>query len=577
MRVLLLCDGGGSMGVGHVIRSLALAEAAVVAGHDVVVAGHFEGSFVQGQLAAAPVEVVQLAAPLADHDLQPVIELVSDRRPDVLHVDSYEAPARLHELVAPPEAEAERRGVVLSNMEDGGFSRRPADVVVDPTLGAQLLPRPDDGSTWLLRGSRYAPMRQRVIDARRAREVATAVEIGPAGEIGMAAADSTRTVLVVMGGTDPVGLAPAAVGLLARAGLALTVTAIAVGKNAERVRAAARDSALSLTVLAPVDDLAALMSAQDLVISAAGTSVWELCCIGVPMALIWAVDNQRDGYDRVVAAGAALGLGGPELGGPVGRPELGEAELGGPELQRDERAVGLLRRALTDSRMRADLAQTGRDVVDGLGAWRVVRTWEQALRLGSTARPASTVHPSSTVHASPTGNESPAPLTARPAGMQDARRLWEWRNDPATRASSRSSAEIAWDDHVRWLTASLARSDRVLLLAEDPVGPVGTVRWDRQGEGEWEVSITVAPQRRGQSLARPLLRAGELALSKAALSEGTAPSGTGSSGTEVTAYLAVVHVDNAASVRLFESSAYVPDLPSDPRGFMRFRKVAPVA
>jgi GNAT superfamily N-acetyltransferase len=468
-------------------------------------------------------------------------------------------------------------------MEDGGFGRRPADVVVDPTLGAELSPRPEDGSTWLLRGSRYAPMRQRVIDARRAREVGTAgeiaaaVEIGPAGEIGMAAADSTRTVLVVMGGTDPVGLAPAAVGLLARAGLALTVTAIAVGKNAERVRAAARDSALSLTVLAPVDDLAALMSAQDLVISAAGTSVWELCCIGVPMALIWAVDNQRDGYDRVVAAGAALGLGGPELGGPVGRPELGEAELGGPELQRDERAVGLLRRALTDSRMRADLAQTGRDVVDGLGAWRVVRTWEQALRLGSTARPASTVHPSSTVHASPTGNESPAPLTARPAGMQDARRLWEWRNDPATRASSRSSAEIAWDDHVRWLTASLARSDRVLLLAEDPVGPVGTVRWDRQGEGEWEVSITVAPQRRGQSLARPLLRAGELALSKAALSEGTAPSGTGSSGTEVTAYLAVVHVDNAASVRLFESSAYVPDLPSDPRGFMRFRKVAPVA
>jgi len=209
------------MGVGHVIRSLALAEAAVVAGHDVVVAGHFEGSFVQGQLAAAPVEVVQLAAPLADHDLQPVIELVSDRRPDVLHVDSYEAPARLHEL----------GDVVLSNMEDGGFGRRPADVVVDPTLGAQLLPRPDDGSTWLLRGSRYAPMRQRVIDARRAREVATAVEIGPAGEIGMAAADSTRTVLVVMGGTDPVGLAPAAVGLLARAGLALTVTAIAVGKN----------------------------------------------------------------------------------------------------------------------------------------------------------------------------------------------------------------------------------------------------------------------------------------------------------------------------------------------------------
>ena len=510
MRVLLLCDGGGSIGVGHVIRSLALAEAAVAAGHDVVVAGHFEGSFVQGQLAAAPVEVVQLAAPLADHDLQPVIDLVRDRRPDVLHVDSYEAPARLRELGE----------VVLSNMEDGTFGRRPADVVVDPTLGAELVARPDDGSTWLLRGSRYAPMRQRVIDARQMSSTADGV---------------ARRVLVVMGGTDPVGLAPAAVGLLARTGLALEVTAIAVGENAERVRAAAHGSALSLTVLAPVDDLAAMMSGQDLVVSAAGTSVWELCCIGVPMALIWAVDNQRDGYDRVVAAGAALGLGGPELGQP--------------ERHGDERAVGLLRTALTDSGVRADLARAGRHVVDGLGAWRVVRTWEQALRVGPAALPGS------------------IPLTARPAGMDDARLLWEWRNDPTTRAGSRSSAEVTWDEHVGWLTASLARSDRVLLVVEDALVPVGTVRWDLEGKGEWEVSITVAPERRGQSLARPLLRAGEMALSK----------GEQSSGTEVTAYLAVVHVDNAASVRLFESSAYVPDLPPDPRGFMRFRKVAPVA
>jgi hypothetical protein len=38
----------------------------------------------------------------------------------------------------------------------------------------------------------------------------------------------------------------------------------------------------------------------------------------------------------------------------------------------------------------------------------------------------------------------------------------------------------------------------------------------------------------------------------------------------------VVHVDNAASVRLFESSAYVPDLPPGARGFMRYRKVAPL-
>jgi spore coat polysaccharide biosynthesis predicted glycosyltransferase SpsG len=545
MRVLLRCDGGGSLGVGHVMRSLALAEAAVAAGHDVVVAGQFEGSFLQGQLAAAPVEVVQLAASgpaTAAGDLQPFIDLVRRLRPDVLHVDSYLASDRLRELVASAGIDVGAANMVFSNMEDGTFGRRPADVVVDPTFGAELSARPQDGSTWLLRGSRYTPVRQRVIDARKRAADGNVDGGGPVA----------RSVLVVMGGTDPVGLAPVAVELLARTGLALEVTAIAVGENAERARTAAEGSRLSLNVLAPVDDLAAMMSAHDLVISAAGTSIWELCCIGVPTAVAWAVDNQRAGYDRVVSAGAVIGLGGPGLGG-------------------DERAADLLRRALTDSRVRADLVLAGRHVIDGLGAWRVVRTWEQALALPSL--------PSS--QASQIGA---AALVARPATLQDASQLWTWRNDPLTRAGSRSTAQVPWDDHLRWLTASINRTDRMLLVVEDAMGLVGTVRWDlaREQEGEsrgnheWEVSVTVAPDRRGQFLAHPLLRAGEVALSECA-SETMRSETTRSGGTYVTAYLAVVHSDNRASMRLFETSGYVPDLPPDPAGFMRYRKIARVS
>src|SRR5665647_2559870 len=424
MRVLLRCDGGGSLGVGHVMRSLALAEAAVVAGHDVVVAGQFEGPLLQGRLAAAPVEVVQLAAFTVEGDQQQVIDLVRRLRPDVLHVDSYLASDRLRELVACAGVDVGVANMVFSNMEDGTFGRRPADVVVDPTFGAELSARPQDGSTWLLRGSRYTPVRQRVIDARQR---AADDNVGAGGPV-------ARSVLVVMGGTDPVGLAPVAVELLARTGLALEVTAIAAGENAQRARTAAEGSRLSLNVLAPVDDLAAMMSAHDLVISAAGTSIWELCCIGVPSAVAWAVDNQRAGYDAVVAAGAAIGLGGPALGG-------------------DERAVDLLRRALTDSERRDQLVGAGRHVVDGLGAWRVVRTWEQALAVRSLPVIGT------------------AALVARPATVQDCRQLWQWRNDPATRAGSRSSAEVPWGDHLRWFTASLARADRMLLVVEDPVGP----------------------------------------------------------------------------------------------------------
>jgi spore coat polysaccharide biosynthesis predicted glycosyltransferase SpsG/ribosomal protein S18 acetylase RimI-like enzyme len=524
MQVLLNCDGGGSLGVGHVMRSLALAEAAAQAGHHVLVAGHFEGSFLAAQLAAAPVEVARISAWTAGDNLRSLKDVVAGLHPDVLHVDSYAAPDQLAAIVSSPGASH----LVLSNMEDGTYGRRPADVVVDPTFGAELCARPQDGTTWLLRGSRYTPVRQRVIDARLA---------GSRDNDGVAGADATagqraqtaRSVLVVMGGTDPVGLTPAAVALLARTGLDLAVTAIAVGRNAQRVRTASQGSRLSVKVQAPVDNLAALMLGHDLVISAAGTSIWELCCIGVPTAVAWAVDNQREGYEAVVAAGAAIGLGGPGLGA-------------------NEGAVGTLTTALTDSQVRARLVRAGRHIVDGLGAWRVVRMWEQALSVGSLPAVVSSA------------------LVARAATLADSRQLWTWRNDPVTRAGSRSRAEVAWEDHLRWFTASLARTDRILLVVEDAIGPVGTVRWDLRGERQWEVSITVAPQRREQNLARPLLREAEVALSEE----------MASSGTDVEAYLAVVNVDNPSSMRLFETSAYVPDLPPDPAGFMRFRKDARV-
>jgi RimJ/RimL family protein N-acetyltransferase len=207
----------------------------------------------------------------------------------------------------------------------------------------------------------------------------------------------------------------------------------------------------------------------------------------------------------------------------------------------------------------------------------VVAAWEQALRQrqrqqGGAARSAQISEADAGI------------LVARPATLKDARLLWQWRNDPVTRSGSRSPEEVSWDDHLRWLTSSLARSDRLLLVVQDADGPVGTVRWDLErgaegptdGGSEWEVSITVAPHRRGNSLGRPLLRAAELALSEQVLSEVALPEAMRSGGTAVAAYLAVVHVDNLASMRLFETSDYVPDLPPDPRGFMRFRKTARV-
>jgi len=136
-------------------------------------------------------------------------------------------------------------------------------------------------------------------------------------------------------------------------------------------------------------------------------------------------------------------------------------------------------------------------------------------------------------------------LRARRAGPGDSATLHAWRNDPVTRAMSRSTAEVPRGDHERWYAAALADPDRRLLVVDGEDGPVGMVRLDRDEPGVWEVSINLAPAARGRGLAGAVLAAGtEQVLHDPALPE------------PVRVVVAHVRRDNAPSVRLFERAGY---------------------
>lgn len=93
----------------------------------------------------------------------------------------------------------------------------------------------------------------------------------------------------------------------------------------------------------------------------------------------------------------------------------------------------------------------------------------------------------------------------RPVTMNDAKMLFEWRNDPETRANSRKTAPVPWEEHCKWLRESLANPKRELLVAEIDGVPVGRARIDR-GE-ETEMSWTVAPDHRGKGVGKAMVAA----------------------------------------------------------------------
>ena len=96
-------------------------------------------------------------------------------------------------------------------------------------------------------------------------------------------------------------------------------------------------------------------------------------------------------------------------------------------------------------------------------------------------------------------------ITVRPATLDDAADLFAWRNDPETRAMCPDGTPVAWDDHIAWLTRTLATTDRRLLISEADGRPAATARFDYDNPTEF--SFTIAPSFRCKALSLQLMRA----------------------------------------------------------------------
>lgn len=96
-------------------------------------------------------------------------------------------------------------------------------------------------------------------------------------------------------------------------------------------------------------------------------------------------------------------------------------------------------------------------------------------------------------------------LTIRRAVEADSRDIWQWRNDPTTKANSINSDDVSWENHCVWYQKSLQNPDRFLYIGIDPTDQkIGMCRFDISGD-EAEVSINLNPAFRNQKLSEPLL------------------------------------------------------------------------
>jgi RimJ/RimL family protein N-acetyltransferase len=92
-------------------------------------------------------------------------------------------------------------------------------------------------------------------------------------------------------------------------------------------------------------------------------------------------------------------------------------------------------------------------------------------------------------------------LFLRNATLDDAQTLFDWRNDPLTRAMSKTSEAVEWEKHLCWLSLRISRQEPHLYIAEINGTPAGTLRIDGDA-----LSYTVAPNYRNRRVATRMLQ-----------------------------------------------------------------------
>lgn len=378
------------------------------------------------------------------------------------------------------EAEAWMRaatGARILAIDDLANRARDCDVLLDQNLGRST----EDYSGLVPAGARIlAGPRYALLrpEFAAAREPALARR---------AAGGPVRRILVSLGMTDVGGVTlPAVQAALAAAPHA--IVDVAISSRAPSLAALRALSAERAKLRLHVDnaDMCGLMIQADLAIGAAGSTSWERCCLGLPSIVLVLADNQRDGAAALSQAVAAC-----------------LSDLSG------------LSRAIVDllpAQARATMQSAAAALCDGDGADRVAR---ELLSCGS-------------------------PVLLRPAIKADCDAIWTWRNDPVARSASRNSEPIPLDSHRRWYAAALKEGRRILQVAERDGQGVGSVRFDPE-DGDWRVSIAMAPEARGCGLGRAAL-----GLACARLRETYR-------GARI---VADIRADNIASQKIFEANGF---------------------
>lgn len=282
--IIIRADAAPRMGTGHVMRCLALAQAARKEGLDVRMVCRLGVGWLRERLAREDIPLLALPdMPPETENPANLLEQLQGKgfplpgeadAPVWVALDGYHFDTACQKAVM-------RAGYRLLVIDD--YAHLPeyhCDVLLNQNIGAEQLAYHGFIVRKLL-GLNYVLLRQEFWDAREKAQR----RVRP---------KQPQKILVTLGGGNFIEhLESIAAGMYLPELAGRTVRVIQGGMDADRIRAAFARCPAQLEILPRVDDMPSLLLGTDLCITAGGSTCWELCCLGVPFLVVEVAENQR--------------------------------------------------------------------------------------------------------------------------------------------------------------------------------------------------------------------------------------------------------------------------------------------
>lgn len=345
--LLLRADADSSQGTGHVMRCLALAQEWQAHGGRAIFISRCHSAALRARVEASGAAWVALKEnDSVEADLQITLARLSERQGTLLVLDGYHFDARQQQAMKIP------RHPLLVIDDNAHLPTYHADILLNQNLGAGQLDYHCAPDTVLLLGPSYALLRPEFQSWRRRLRCNRTVG---------------RRVLVTMGGSDPNNFTLRVIDALARLdtpGIEARVVLGSANRHVAIVERAVAACPAHIELLHGVNDMAALMGWADFAVSAAGSTCWELVCLGLPAVVVSLAENQRRIADELDAAGVAQ-------------------NLGWHESVTAARLAAALENLVYASFRRFSMSEKSRWLVDGRGTERVVQALIERSLLGA--------------------------------------------------------------------------------------------------------------------------------------------------------------------------------------------------